>query len=278
MKAGDSVRKVITVQRSRGFRSLDPQELWAYRSLFLALLRRDLALRYRQTLLGIAWVVARPLLTILVLAAVFGRIVRVPSGGVPYPAFVLAGYIPWSFFAQSLTATTSSVVGSGHLLTKVYFPRLILPLTTIAGGIPDLLVATAVMVALLHYYGLGLRASLLGLPLVGAAMLLVTTAVGILVAAMNVAYRDVGQVIPFVVQLWLYASPVIYPSTLVPRAFRHLLYVNPMTGVIEASRGAFLGTPVDASALMASLGISTILLLVALDFFRRVDARVADIV
>lgn len=253
------------------------RELWAYRELLWVLARRDVQVRYRQTLLGAGWAIVRPVMSMLVFAVVFGRFAGMPSNGLPYPVFVFAGLLPWSFFAGAVGAAGASLVGSASLVGKVYFPRLVLPLAAIGVGLVDLLLATGVLFALMAYYGLPFTAQLLAAPLMVALLATLAVAAGILVAALSVSYRDVQQLVPYALQVWMFLSPVIYPVELFPERWRWALTLNPLTGLIGGFRAAFLGQPLDVAALGVSTAVALALLAVAVVFFQRSERRFADL-
>lgn len=268
---------VTRVRAGARWRPSDLRELWAYRELLWVLARRDVQVRYRQTLLGAGWALVRPVMTMVVFSVVFGRFAGMPSNGLPYPVFVLAGLLPWTFFAGAVGAAGGSLVGSAGLVGKVYFPRLLLPLAAIGVGLVDLLIATAVLLGLMAYYGLAFTAQLLTVPLV--VLLLATTAAafGILVAALSVTYRDVQQLVPYALQVWMFLSPVIYPVELFPERWRWLLALNPLTGLIGGFRAAFLGQPLDVAALAVAVAASLPLLAAAIVVFQRSERRFADL-
>lgn len=268
---------VTRVRAGARWRPSDLRELWAYRELLWVLARRDVQVRYRQTLLGAGWAIVRPVMTMLVFSVVFGRFAGMPSNGLPYPVFVFAGLLPWTFFAGAVGAAGGSLVGSAGLVGKVYFPRLLLPLAAIGVGLVDLLIATAVLLGLMAYYGLAFTVQLATVPLV--VLLLATTAAafGILVAALSVTYRDVQQLVPYALQVWMFLSPVIYPVELFPERWRWLLALNPLTGLIGGFRAAFLGQPLDVAAIAVASAASLPLLAVAVVVFQRSERRFADL-
>src|SRR5687768_4480642 len=228
---------------------LSPQDLWAHRELLYFLTWRDVKVRYKQTLLGATWALLQPLLLMLIFTFVFGRLVGVTSGDVPYPLFAYAGLLPWMFFANALTNSGNSLIGNTNLIKKVYFPRMIIPASAVAAGLVDLGIGFLLLVVLMFYYGVGIHLSLLLLPLLIAQVTLLALGVGMWTSALNVKYRDVRYALPFLIQVWMFASPVIYP---VPERWRWLLALNPMTGIIQGFRAAFFGQPVD----WGTLGLS----------------------
>jgi lipopolysaccharide transport system permease protein len=254
-------------------------ELWAYRELLYFLVWRDVKVRYKQTFFGAAWAVIQPLSAMVVFTVFFGRLVRVPSDGLPYPLFAYAALLPWSYFAQSVTHAASSVVASAHLVTKVYLPRLAIPMAAVLSGVVDFGVAFLVLVVMMLLYGAvpgGL--ALIFVPAFFILALVVTLGVGLWLAALNVAYRDVGHAAPFLVQLWLFATPVVYPSSLLPEPWRTLWGLNPMTGVVEGFRAALLGTRVPTLMLLLSAAAALLIAATGFRYFRRVQKGFSDLV
>lgn len=269
---------VTVIEPSRGWRSLDLKELWAYRELLWVLTERDIKVRYKQTVLGAAWAVIQPLMLMVVFSVFFGKLAKMPSDGIPYPIFAYCALLPWTFFANALASSAGSVVGSANLISKVYFPRLIIPLASIGSWLVDFLIATVILLGLMLYYGVGWGWNLLAAPLLLLAVMFAALGVGTLLAALTVAYRDFRYVIPFLIQFWMFATPVVYPASLVPPHWRWLIELNPMTGLIEGFRSAFLGRSFDLGALGISVVVSVVVLLVAVAYFERVERRFADIV
>ncbi len=216
----------------RGWRLLDLRELWEFRELLYFLIWRDVKVRYKQTVLGAAWAVLQPVLYMVLFTIVFGRLAHLPSDGVPYPVFVLAGLLPWTFVANAVTSAGTSLVNNANLITKVYFPRLIVPLGSVGAGLVDLGVGLVLLFGLLWHYHVALTPGIVLLPLVLIEALVVAVACGAMLSALTVTYRDFRYVVPFAVQMWMYATPVVYPATLVPDRWRPLLWLNPMAGVV----------------------------------------------
>ena len=269
---------VTVITPTRGARLIAWRELWRYRELLWVLAARDVTVRYKQTLLGVAWAVIRPLAALVIFSTVFGRLSNMPSDGVPYPLFVYAGLLPWAFFANAVSSSGNSLVGSAHLVSKVYFPRLIVPVSSIASGVVDLVVSTAILLLLMFWYGSAWGAQLLLVPVPLAILFLAALGIGTFLAALTVAYRDFTHVSPFLIQVWMYATPVVFPVSLVPEMWRPLVFLNPMTGVVEGFRSAFLGRPLDAVGVAISFGVSVVLLVIGLSYFERVERRFADII
>jgi lipopolysaccharide transport system permease protein len=269
---------VTVIEPPRGWRLLDVKEVWAYRELLGVLVARDIKVRYRQTVLGAAWAVIRPVLAMVVFSAIFGHLAGMPSDGLPYPIFVYAGLLPWTFFAAAVTSCSQSIVASSGLVGKVYFPRLIIPMSSVGANLVDLLVATAVLLAMMAWYGVGGSAHLLAAPLLMLGVVIAALGFGTLLSALTVAYRDINHVTPFLLQVWMYVTPVIFPTALVPDAWRWLLYLNPMTGLVEGFRSAFLARPFDLAGLTWSLAVSMLCLAGSIAYFQKVERRFADIV
>jgi lipopolysaccharide transport system permease protein len=273
-----SSEHVTEIEPPRGWRMLDWRELWAYRELLWVLTTRDIKVRYKQTVLGAAWAILRPFLTMVIFSVVFGMLAKLPSDGYPYPVFVYAALLPWTFFSGAISTSGQSLVGSANLVSKVYFPRLIIPLSSVGAGLVDLLISTGILLLMLLWYGVGWSWQLLAAPLLLAALVFTALGIGTLLSALTVAYRDFTHLTPFVVQLWLYVTPVIFPVNLVPERWQWLLYLNPMTGLVEGFRSAFLGKPFDLAGLGTSLAIAAAILVIGVAYFEKVERRFADII
>jgi len=269
---------VVRIRPSRSWVALHVGELWAYRELLYFLTWRDVKVRYKQAALGAAWAILQPMLTMLIFTLFFGRLAKVPSDGIPYPIFAYAALLPWTFFANAVTNSGNSLVGSASLITKVYFPRLIVPAAAVGAGLVDLAIAFTVFVGLFVYYGFSLTWQVVLVPFLVALATILALGVGLWMSALNVKYRDIRYALPFLVQLWMFASPVIYPASLMPEKYRWVLLVNPMTGVIEGFRAALLGRPLPWTALGYSAVISVALLIWAAYFFRHMEREFADVV
>ena len=269
----------VTVIRPPGrWGRLDWRELWAYRELLWVMMTRDVRVRYKQSVLGAGWAILRPLLTMAIFSVVFGALAKMPSDGLPYPIFVFAGLLPWGFFAAAVAASANSLVGSSHLVSKVYFPRLIVPFSSIGAALADLLVATAILLLMMLWYGIGWSWNLLAAPLLLAGIVLAALGMGTLLAALTVTYRDFTHITPFLLQVWMYVTPVIYPVSLVPREWQWLLYLNPMTALIEGFRSAFLGRPLETLPIAISLLVSAGVLVAGVVYFEKVERRFADVI
>lgn len=253
-------------------------ELWYFRELLYFLTLRDIKVRYKQTLMGLAWVIIQPLTTMLIFTLVFNRFVRLDAGALPYPLFALSGLLLWLFFANAVTNSTNSLVSNANLITKVYFPRLFIPAAAVGAGLVDLGVSFLLLVALVFYYGVTLTLNLLLLPLFILLMTLLALGVGLLSAALTVKYRDLRHALPFIIQLWMFASPVIYPASIVPRRWQWLLTINPVAGIIEGFRASLTGQPFNWPHLSVAAAISLTLLVFSVYVFRRFEDTFADVV
>lgn len=274
-----SARRTTTVQPSTGWVALRPRELWDYRELFYFLTWRDIKVRYKQTAFGAAWAVLQPFLTMVVFSLFFGRLAGIPSGDVPYPVFAFAALVPWTFFATAVALGSNSLVEQERILAKVYFPRLIVPAAAVLACLVDFAIAFAVLLVMMLVYGIVPSAAILTLPFFVVFAALTALAVGLWLSALNVQYRDVRYVIPFLVQLWLFVSPVAYPSSLVPEPWDAVYGLNPMAGVIEGFRWALLGEAEPPGAMLAVSVMATAALLAGgLLYFRRMERSFADVV
>jgi lipopolysaccharide transport system permease protein len=272
-------RRAITVQQSTGWVSVQPRELWDYRELFFFLTWRDIKVRYKQTALGAAWAVLQPFLTMVVFSLFFGGLAGISSGSVPYPVFAFAGLVPWTFFATAVALAANSLVEQERILAKVYFPRLIVPTAAVLAGLVDFAIAFVVLLGMMLVYGIVPSAAILTLPLFVAFAVLTALAVSLWLSALNVLYRDVRYAIPFMVQMWLFVSPVAYPSSLVPEPWDAVYGINPMVGVIEGFRWALLGQSEPSGPMLAVSALMVAVLLVGgLLYFRRMERSFADVV
>jgi lipopolysaccharide transport system permease protein len=259
--------------------SLGLRELWAYRELLYFLTWRDVKVRYKQTALGAAWAIIQPLFMMLVFSLFFGRLANMPSDGIPYPIFTFCALLPWQLFAHALTESSNSLVANERLITKVYFPRLVVPIAAVLGGLVDFGVAFVILLIMMAYYGIVPTAAIVTLP--GFIILAIVTAlaVGLWLSALNVKYRDVRYTINFLIQFWLFATPIAYPSSLVPERWRALYGLNPMAGVVEGFRWALLGKSQPPGAMLwVSIAVVILLLLGGLYYFRRMEQEFADVV
>jgi lipopolysaccharide transport system permease protein len=269
----------LWIEPIEGWATLKLKELWDYRELLYFLVWRDVKVRYKQAALGAAWAILQPLLTMLIFSVIFGMFAKVPSDGTPYPLFAFVALVPWNFFATSLGQSSNSVVGSANLITKVYFPRLAIPLASVLAGLVDFALSFIVLLGMMVYYHHAPTIHVLWLPLFILLGLAAAVGMGFWLSAMNVKYRDVRYVVPFLVQFWMYASPIIYPSSMIPARYRTLYALNPIVGVVDGFRWALLGTKTAPGPMLAVSSAATLVFLVggAL-YFRRMEAEFADIV
>lgn len=274
---GEASQTVIRPRR--GWQRLDLTQLWRYRDLLWFLALRDVKVRYKQTLLGAAWAVIQPLAMMVVASVFFGRLLGVTDRiDVPYPIFFFAGMLAWTFFAGAVSASAMSLVTNAQMLRKVYFPRLIVPVASLGAPMVDLFVSAAVLVGMMFWYGVPLSWQLLWLPVIGVTMATAVLGAGLTLAALNVVYRDFRYVVPFMLQLWFFVTPVIYPVTIVPQQWQWLLSLNPMGGTIEAFRAAVLGAPIDFASWAVSAAVAMALCIGGLVYFARTERTFADVV
>ena len=269
----------LRIEPSTGWVSLRLLELWEYRELLYFLIWRDIKVRYKQTLLGAGWAIIQPLFTMLVFSLFFGRLAKVPSDGIPYPLFSYTALVPWTFFAQGLTQSSDSLVGSANLIQKIYFPRLAIPVGTVCAGMIDFALAFGVLVILSLSYGIRPTVNILWLPLFVVLALVTALGVGLWLSAFNVKYRDVKYVVPFITQVWMFATPIAYPSSLLSGKWRVIYGLNPMAGVVEAFRWALLGAKTAPTEMIAISWLAAIIILVSgAYYFRRMEKTFADVV
>lgn len=270
---------VIVIEPSKHWVPIRLAELWSYRELLYFLTWRDVKVRYKQTLLGAAWAILQPLLTMLIFTLLFGRLAGMPSGGVPYPAFAYGGLLIWTFFANSVTNSGNSLVSSSHLITKIYFPRLIIPAAAVAAGLVDLALAFIVQVGLMIYYHVALSWRLAMIPVLVAMATLLALGVGMWLSALNVKYRDIRYAIPFLIQLWMFASAVIYPFNMLPVKWQRIVMLNPVIGIVENFRVALFAHQSFNWKLLAITAVEIMIILTYSAFsFRRMERHFADIV
>jgi len=270
------VRRLVIRPRS-GWIAIDWRELWESRELLYFLVLRDVKVRYKQTVLGVAWAVLQPLFTMLIFTLIFGRFAKIPSDGVPYALFVFAGLLPWTFFSNNISQASMSLMNQQTLLTKIYLPRLFIPSSSIGSGLIDLLVSFGVFALLMIYYGVGLGPGVLAVPFLVLMTAAASLGIGLWLAALIVTYRDFRYVVPFLVQSWMYLSPVIYPVSMVPAKWQPLLAINPMAGIIDGFRSALLGLPWNYTTIGISSVSSILLLAFGLGYFRKTERSFADV-
>jgi len=267
---------LIVIEPKRGWVGFDLQEVWRYRELLYFLALREIQLRYKQTLLGAAWAILQPLLAMVVFTLIFSKVAKLPSDGVPYAVFSYCALVPWTYFANALSLSGNSLVGSANLISKVYFPRLIIPGASILAGTLDFGIAFLVLLGMMLYYGIAPDWGVLLVPVLLLMTMGVALGVGLWLSAMNVQYRDVRYAIPFMIQLWMFATPIVYPLSLVPERYRSLVALNPMAGIIEGYRAAMLGRPFQWDALAMAAVLCVLLLVTGAFYFRRVEKTFAD--
>jgi len=269
----------LRIEPSSGWVSLRLQELWEYRELLYFLIWRDVKVRYKQTLLGAGWAIIQPVFTMLVFSLFFGRLAKVPSDGIPYPLFSYTALVPWTFFAQGLAQSSDSLVGSSNLIKKIYFPRLAIPVGTVCAGMIDFALAFGVLILLSLSYGIRPTVNVLWLPLFVLLALVTALGVGLWLSAFNVKYRDVKYVVPFFTQIWMFATPIAYPSSLLSGKWRVVYGLNPMAGVVEAFRWALLGAKTAPTAMIVLSWLAALAILVSgAYYFRRMEKSFADVV
>ena len=281
MKQTSDIDQMSTVfiKPSRSWVWPQIRDVWAYRELLYFLVWRDLKVRYKQTALGVLWAIIQPFFLMVIFSIFFGKLARIPSEGIPYPVFAYAALLPWSYFAKSLNACSESLVGNSHLITKVYFPRLIIPISSVLSGLVDFGISFSILLAMMFYYKISPTLATLLLPLLVVMAMATAIGAGLWFSALNVRYRDIRYAISFLIQFWFFATPVVYPSSLVPGRWRCLYSLNPMTGVVEGFRGALLGKgQLDWPMFTVSIMVIVFLLLTGTFYFRRMESEFADVV
>ncbi len=269
----------VVIQPTHGWLALGLRELWKYRELLYFMIWRDIKVRYKQTALGAAWAIIQPFFTMVVFSLFFGRLAGVPSDGVPYPIFSYAALVPWTFFANGLALSSNSLVGSANMLSKVYFPRLIFPTATILSGIIDFVLAFIVLIGMMLVYGIIPTVNVIWLPFFLLLALITSMGAGLWLSALNVQFRDVKYIVPFLTQLWLFLTPIAYPSSMLSEPWRTLYGINPMAGVVEGFRWALLGTEITVGPLITVSVVAAVILMISGAFyFRRMEKTFADVV
>jgi lipopolysaccharide transport system permease protein len=270
---------VVRIEARRGWLALDLGELWAYRDLVYFFIWRDIKVRYKQTAIGAAWAILQPVLTMMVFSLFFGKLARIPSQGLPYPIFYYTALLPWMYFATAMQSATNVVVEQQRVITKIYFPRVVLPIAAVLAGLLDFAISFAVLLALMAYYRMAPTGAVIWLPLFTLLAVFTALGVGLWLSALNALYRDVRYVVPFLIQFWLFASPVAYPSSLVPEKWRWLYGLNPMAGVIEGFRWALTGHGQPPGILLAASSAAVVLLvLTGLVYYHAMEGTIADVV
>lgn len=269
---------VIRIRARRRFDFVDLREVWTHRELLYLLVWRDLKARYKQTFLGFLWVILQPLFMTIVFAIFLGKLVSVKTGAIPYPLFLYAGLLPWSFFSNAVASGSYSLLASSQMVTKIYVPRLIIPTAAVAVRLSDFLIASLGMIILMWYYGFSFGPQIIFLPVLIVEISLLALALSTSLSALNVKYRDTGTALPVMLQLWMFASPIVYPRFYVPSRWEWAFQINPLTGIIEGFRSAFLGLPINRQALAFSWLTTIVLLIVSMFVFRRLDDEFADVI
>ena len=268
----------IIIKPTRGWISLKLKDIWRYRELLYFLTWRDVKIRYKQTVIGFLWAIIQPFLKMVVFSVIFGGLAKIDSEGFPYPIFLYAGLLPWHFFASSVSRSGESITGSTNLITKVYFPRLIIPIASVGACLVDFAISFIILIVMMFYYSIiPTLSTFMILPLV-LATIFTALGVGLLISALNVAYRDFRYIVPFFVQIWMFLTPVIYPTGIIPENWRWLILLNPMAGVVDAYRSAILGKPFEWGNLGISMGIAVVIFLCGLMYFRKTERYFADII
>lgn len=272
---------VTYLRPARGWAALNLRDLWLYRELIYFMTWRDLKVRYKQTLLGASWAVLRPFLSMVVFSIFFGGLAKVSSDGLPYPVFSFTGLLPWELFVTALSVASRSLVQNSHMITKVYFPRIILPLSSILAGLVDFAIAFVVLLGLMLYFRTPVSPNIWALPLFLLLALVSSLGVGLWLAALNVQYRDVGYVTPFLTQFWMFITPIVYPASMIPEKWRLVYALNPMTGVVEGFRWSLLGSAqqiVTGPTILISAAVALVMLVSGVVYFRRMERVFADMV
>jgi len=274
-----SPQPIIHIRPKKGLQLIDVRELSQYRDLFTFLVIRDIKVKYKQTVLGGLWAIIQPFFMMVVFTLFFGRLAKIPSDGIPYPIFNYTAMVAWTYFATAITGAGNSVVGSGNLLSKVYFPRIFIPLTPVIAGLLDFFISFVVLVGMMFYFHLYPNARCLILPLLILLMMFTASGVGMILAALNAKYRDIRYTIPFLMQFWMFATPIVYPASMVPERYRMIYALNPMTGIVEGFRSVLLGTvafPTDM--VIISAAISICLFAIGIIYFKQVERYLADVI
>lgn len=271
-------KKITIIQPAGRWRSINLEGVWGYKELLVSLALRDIKVRYKQTVLGVMWAVIQPLATMVIFTLLFGKLAKIPSDGMPYPVFVFSGLLAWNFFQASVSSGGSSLLSAGSMITKVYFPRLIIPLASIGVSIVDFIISFVILLFLMFLYSVSLTWQVMFVPVFFIGLALLAVGLSAWLSAVTVVYRDFRFVIPFMLQMWMYLTPVIYPISFVPQEWRWLTYLNPVVGWVEGIRASILGQPLDWVAISVSLILTLVILFFGLRHFERADRRFADVI
>jgi lipopolysaccharide transport system permease protein len=279
MKAEITDTPVIQIRPTKGWASLQLRALWEYRELLYFLAWRDIKVRYKQTVLGAGWAIIQPVTTMLIFTIIFGRLAKIPSDNIPYPIFCFCALLPWNYFASAFSRSSGSLVNNAHLISKVYFPRLVIPISSLLSGLLDFAIAFLFLIGMMFYYHIVPTISILWLPVFMLMAIATALGVGLWLGALDVLYRDIGYLVPFLSQIWMYATPVVYPSSLIPEKWRLIYGLNPMAGVVEGFRWALIGRGTKPGPMLFVSAFVTIILLVSGAFyFRRMEKTFADVI
>jgi lipopolysaccharide transport system permease protein len=270
--------RTVVIKPSKGMGLLNLGDLWTYRELIGFMTWRDVIVRYKQTFLGVAWAILRPFLSMVVFTIFFGNLAQVPSDGIPYPIFSYTALLPWELFSKALSDASRSLVQNSNMITKIYFPRMILPLASVLAGVVDFAIAFVVLIGMMFYYNIAPTSNIIFLPLFILLALVTSFGTGLWLSAANVAYRDVNYVLPFLTQMWMFITPIVYPSSMVPEQWQVIYSLNPMAGVVNGFRWALLGTEPPAPTMWISVGVAIILLISGLFYFKKMERQFADLV
>jgi len=277
--AAGPAKSVVIIEPSKTWVPLKLRDLWEYRELLFFLTWRDVKVRYKQTLLGAAWAILQPLLTMLIFTLLFGRLAGIQTGGIPYPLFAFGGLLIWTFFSNSITNSGNSLVGSSNLITKIYFPRMIIPMAAVGAGMVDFILAFLIQIVLMAYYRIQVTWAIVMIPPLAFVAALLAVGVGMWLSALNVKYRDIRYALPFLVQIWMFASPIIYPASLLPAKWQWVLMLNPLTGIIQNFRIALFGNQsFEWTSLLIAVVITFAVLVYSAFSFRRMERHFADII
>ena len=274
-------KPVIHIRSKKGLQFIDLRELLQYRDLFYFLVKRDYSVKYKQTVLGVLWAVIQPFFLMVVFSLFFGQLAKIPSDGVPYPIFNFTAMVAWTYFSTAINTSSNSIVGSGSLISKIYFPRIFIPLTPVIAGLVDFFIAFIVLIGMMFYYHIFPSIMLVLVALPGLIILMIFTAggVGMVLSALSAKYRDIRYTVPFLIQFWMFATPIVYPASMIPQKYRMIYALNPMTGIIEGFRSALLGRstfPLDMVAL--SVVVSTAVFVIGAAYFKQVERFFADVI
>ena len=270
--------RVIVIKPPHGWTALNLRDLWNYRELIGFMTWRDIIVRYKQTLLGVLWAILRPVLTMVVFSLIFGGLAKLPSDNIPYPIFSFAAILPWELFSKALSDASRSLVQNSSMITKIYFPRMILPLASVISGLVDFMIALIILIVMMLFYRITPTSNIWMLPLFLILALATSLGVGLWLSAANVIYRDINYILPFITQLWLYITPVAYSNTLIPEQWQFVYAMNPMAGVVQGFRWVLLGTDAPGNLIWVSVGVAVIVLVTGLFYFKRMERQFADLV